>query len=353
MSMGLSPDERWVVFEVAAEVAGEEGGLGKGDEAEGDGFAGVGMGDGGFLAFLPGGEEGFAGGVGEAVGVGGVDDEVFGGELAAVEEGDGVAVGDEGAELFHEVECEGGAAGAVAVEEAELGVEAGGEEGGGAVMGKEGVEEGEEGVCGVGGWAADATGEGEAGGGEEVAVDGEGVGGGITLDAAECFEGRGRRSGECTEVVGEAVGGVCEWGGGFGAFAGAAAKEDAGVGDFAEEEAGSEACGGGGVGAEGVLATAEVDVAAGTAADLGEEGTVFGEAGDGDVVADAVAHEEGGDDDVAEGDDAAAEEMDGECLFAGVGAELDAFAFFGEPGALGEDVEGVEVGDHSARASRR
>lgn len=351
--MGSPPDEGWVVFEVAAEVAGEEGGLGKGDEAEGDGFAGVGVGEGGFLAFLPGGEEGFAGGVGEAMGVGGVDVEVFGGDLATVEEGDGVAVGDEGAELFHEVEGEGWAAGAVAVEEAELGVEAGGEEGGGAVVGKEGVEEGEEGVCGVGGWAADATGEGDAGGDEEVAVDGEGVGGGVALDAAECFEGRGRRGGEGAEVMGEAVGGLGEGGGGLRAFAGTAAEEETGVGNLAGKETGGEASGGRGVGAEGVLSAAEEDVAFGAAADPGEEGAVLGEAGDGDAVADAVAHEEGGEGDVAEGDDSAAEEVDGEEFFASVCAELEAFAFLGEPGALGEDVEGVEVGDHSARARRR
>lgn len=266
---GLSPDEGWVVFEVAAEVTGEEGGLGEGDEAEGDGFAGIGMGEGGFLAFLPGGEECFAGVVGEAVGVGGVDDEVFWGKLAAVEEGDGVAVGEEGAEFFHEVEGEGGATGAVAVEEAELWVEAGGEEGGGAVVGKECVKEGEEGVGGVGGWAAGAAGEWESGGGEEVAVNGEGVVGGVALDAAECFEGLGWLGGEGAEMVGEAVCGVCEGCGGFGAFAGAAAEEEAGVGDFADEETCGEAGGGGGVGAEGVLAAAEVDVAAGAAADLG------------------------------------------------------------------------------------
>lgn len=119
---GLSPDEGGVVFEVAAEVACEEGGLGEGDEAEGLGFFVVGVCDGGFLAFLPGGEDGFAGVVGEAVGVGGVGDEVFWGDLFSIEKGDGEAVCEEGAEFFHEVECETGAAGAVSVEEADLGV---------------------------------------------------------------------------------------------------------------------------------------------------------------------------------------------------------------------------------------
>lgn len=82
--------------------------------------------------------------------------------------------------------------------------------------------------------------------------------------------------------------------------------------------------------------------------DAGEEGAVLGEAGDGDGVVGAMPHEEGGDEDVAEGDDAAAEEMDGKELFAGFSAELDAFAFFGKVGALGEDVEGVEAGEHGA-----
>ena len=344
--MGLSPDEGGIVFEVAAEVSGEEGGLGEGDEAEGLGFFVVGVCDGGFLAFLPGGEDGFAGVVGEAVGVGGGDGEVFWGDLFSVEEGDGEAVGEEGAEFFHEVEGEAGAAGAVAVEEADLWVEAGGDEGGGAVVGEEGVEEGEEGVGGVGGGAADAAWEGEAGGGEEVAVDGEGAGGGVAFEAAEGVEVWGWRGLDAGEDEGELVGGGVEVLGGLGAFAGAAAEDGAGVGDFGEEEACGEACGVGGVEAGGVLAAAEEDVAGGVALDAGEEGAVFGEAGDGDGVGGAVAHEVGGDEDVAEGDDAAAEEVDGEELFAGVGAELDAFAFFGEVGALGEDVEGVEAGEH-------
>lgn len=100
-----------------------------------------------------------------------------------------------------------------------------------------------------------------------------------------------------------------------------------------------------------MLSSAEEDVAGGVALDAGEEGAVFGETGDGDGVGGAVAHEEGGDEDVAEGDDAAAEEVDGEELFAGFGAELDTLAFFGKVGALGEDVEGVEAGEHGAGLS--
>ena len=237
------------------------------------------------------------------------------------------------------------AAGAVAVEEADLWVEAGGDEGGGAVVGEEGVEEGEEGVGGVGGGAADAAWEGEAGGGEEVAVDGEGAGGGVAFEAAEGVE-VGLGGLDAGEDEGELVGGGVEVLGGLGAFAGAAAEDGAGVGDFGEEDACGEACGVGGAEAGGVLAAAKEDVTGGVALDAGEEGAVFGEAGDGDGVGGAVAHEVGGDEDVAEGDDAAAEEVDGEELFASVGAELDAFAFFGEVGALGEDVEGVEAGEH-------
>ena len=224
-------------------MSGEEGGLGEGDEAEGLGFFVVGVGDGGFLTFLPGGEDGFAGVVGEAVGVGGGDGEVFWGDLFSVEEGDGEAVCEEGAEFFHEVEGEAGAAGAVAVEEADLGVEAGGDEGGGAVVGEEGVEEGEEGVGGVGGWAADAAWEGEAGGGEEVCVDGEGVCGGVAFEASEGVE-VGWGGLQLADGEGEAVGGGVEGLCGLGAFAGAAAEDGAGVGDFGEEEACGEACGG-------------------------------------------------------------------------------------------------------------
>ena len=131
---GLSPDEGGIVFEVSAEVAGEEGGLREGDEAEGDGFAGVGMDNRGLFAFLPGDEGGFPGIVSEAVGVGGVDGEVFRGELAAVEERDGEAVGEEGAEFFHEVKGEGGAAGAVSVEESHIGVQTHPFQGRGAVV---------------------------------------------------------------------------------------------------------------------------------------------------------------------------------------------------------------------------
>ena len=50
------------------------------------------------------------------------DFEVFGGDLFPVDEGEAKAVGEVGTEFFHEVEGEGLAAGAKAVEESHLGV---------------------------------------------------------------------------------------------------------------------------------------------------------------------------------------------------------------------------------------
>ena len=325
--------------------------MGEGDETEGLGFFVVGMCDGGFLAFLPGGEDGFAGIVGETVGVGGVGDEVFWGDLFSVEEGNSESICEEGAEFFHKVEGEAGAAGAVSVEEADLGVEAGGDEGGGTVVCEEGVEEGEEGVGGIRWRAADAAWEGDAGGRKKMCIDGESACGGISFKASKSVEVWGWRGLDACDDDGELVGGGVEVLCGLGAFACTAAEDGAGVGDFGEEEPRGEACGGGGVEAGSVLSAAEEDVAGGIALDAGKEGTVFGEAGDRDGVVGAMTHEEGGDEDVAEGDDAATEEMDGEELFAGFSAELDAFAFFGKVGALGEDVEGVEAGEHGAGLS--
>lgn len=104
-------------------------------------------------------------------------------------------------------------------------------------MREEGVEEGEEGVGGVCWGAADTAWEGEAGGGEEVCVDGEGACGGVAFEASEGFEVWGRRGLDAGDDDGELICGGIEVLRGLGAFAGSAAEDGAGVGDFGEEEA--------------------------------------------------------------------------------------------------------------------
>ena len=76
------------------------------------------------LAFLVGDEDGFARGIGHVDGAGGGGHKAGGIDLPAVDEREREAVGEEGAELFHEVEGEPGPAGAVAVEEPDGRVEA-------------------------------------------------------------------------------------------------------------------------------------------------------------------------------------------------------------------------------------
>ena len=74
---------------------------------------------------------------------------IFGVEGAVVEQVEGKAVGDGGAEGLDEVKGEGRAAGLGFVEVAEGGVQAGGVERGGGLVGEQGVAEGEEGVGGI------------------------------------------------------------------------------------------------------------------------------------------------------------------------------------------------------------
>ena len=146
-----------VGVEVASKVTGEEAGLKLAEEADRGFFVEEGVGDFVLLAFLPGGEDFFAGRVFEEDRAVFFEIEILEGDLLAVEEGEGGAVCKEGAEFFHQVEGEGGAAGAVAVEEAALGIEAAGFEGAAAVVREEGVEKGKQGVDGVERWAAGPT----------------------------------------------------------------------------------------------------------------------------------------------------------------------------------------------------
>lgn len=77
---------------------------------------------------------------------------VLGSYLLAVEEGKRRAVGQEGAELFHEIESQRGTTGAIPVEEAALGVEAAGFQRTAAIVHEQGIEKGQQGVDWIEWW---------------------------------------------------------------------------------------------------------------------------------------------------------------------------------------------------------
>jgi hypothetical protein len=329
-------------------VAGEEKGLGVGDEADGELLVEEWVGDLVALAFLVRFEDGAAPIVGEADAAGGFGLEVGRTELGAVEEAEGKPVGEEGAEFLHEVEGEAGSAGPVGVEEADGGIETDAFEGGLDIVGEEGVEEGEEGVDGVSWGSAVAAGEGESGfaGSDELGEHGEVELGGLALDAAELVGGGGLL--KALDALGELGAGLPEGAGaiGLGAVAGGAVEGDAGVGDFAEDEEAGQV---GGllwlVGAT-VLGATEEDVAGDGALDPGEEAPILGEEADLHAVSGAVSQEERAAEDVAEADDAF--EVVNRQAEAGLAldADQDGLAFLGQVGALGSDVESVEQFSH-------
>lgn len=118
---------KWEIGEdFAAQEAGEKSGLDMGDQAERHFFIEHGVGDEFLLFFLISLEEGASGVIGEEDGTRGLGAEIGFFELLAVDEVESDTVGDEGAEFFHEVEGESGTAGAVAMEEADGGVESSG-----------------------------------------------------------------------------------------------------------------------------------------------------------------------------------------------------------------------------------
>ncbi|WSI74318.1 hypothetical protein OG599_31880 [Streptomyces sp. NBC_01335] len=123
--------------------------------------------------------------VGETYGSSAQNLEVFAADLAAVEQGETEPVGEDGAELLHEVEGECGFSGTQAVEVADVGVEA--DLFGGSVdeAPEWSVGEGEQGVDRVRGWSAVAVGEGRdaLGGAECVGEGGEVGAGGVAFDA--------------------------------------------------------------------------------------------------------------------------------------------------------------------------
>jgi len=228
VSRGLFPFVRRVGVKVAAEVAREQQGLRVQEQADGEFFPEKGVLDFFLFSFLPGGEDFLASVVGEEHGAVFNCAKMFRLDLLAVHQGERKAVGEGDAKFFHEVEREAFASGAVAVEEADGGVESVRGEGAGGVEAQECVEVGEEGVEGVAGRAAVAFAEGEVFAllwRDHLAEDGEVLGGGFAFNAAEGVEVVG--CGEGAEAVRDGVGGGFEGAGGSGVvggvFAGGAA----------------------------------------------------------------------------------------------------------------------------------
>jgi hypothetical protein len=129
----LPPFEWRVGIEIAAEMTGQEQGLGVEEQADGDIFAEEGVVDFLLFAFLPGCEHFLAAVVGEQDRAGFQRAEMLGADLLAIDEREGEAVGVRSAKLLHEVQGEAVAAGAVAVEESNGGIESVRREGTGGV----------------------------------------------------------------------------------------------------------------------------------------------------------------------------------------------------------------------------
>ena len=329
------------MLDFVGEHLAEEAGLEFDGAAVADFVSEYGMRDGVGEAFLVNFENDFAGGGLEPDGAPGLDEAVLV-EHAVVEEGEGGAVGDDGAEFLHEVEGEGGFAVAGLVEEADEGIESAGLAGEGAVFGEEAVEEGEDGVDGVAGRAAVAFVEekgkarfgvvvffraehaGEifeinAGGGALDAEEGDGVVGG---------EGGGGEPFEGFERVARGLDVV-------------SLEEGALVADFAvDEESGVEE-GSGRVGGVGKLGDAGGDVGEGVAAGHAVEEAAHGKVGDGDVVLAAGLDGGGGHLHRAEeGDVVEVDEAEGVDDLALV-FDDEGFAFLGDVKLGGVEVEGA------------
>ncbi len=111
-----------------------------------------------FFSFLVSFDDGFPGVGGQFHGAAFAELEIVWGELLPVDERDGEAVGQPGAEFFHEVEGEGRAVCPFGVEESDEWIEPCDGECGNAIVSDEGVEEGEEAVDAVA-WGAAGAGE--------------------------------------------------------------------------------------------------------------------------------------------------------------------------------------------------
>lgn len=145
----LPPEKRRVGVQVTTQMPGKKTCLEVDEKADGGFFVEKWVGDFFLFAFLPGDEDLLARGFSQEDGPGFLGVKIARGELFPVEEGEGEAVGEHGPEFFHEVEGKPGASGAILVEEADGGVEAGGFEGGPAIVGEKAVEEGKEAVDGI------------------------------------------------------------------------------------------------------------------------------------------------------------------------------------------------------------
>ena len=269
----------------------------------------------------------------------------------AVDEGEGETVCEEGAELFHEIEREGVAAGAGLVEEAGLRVEANGFTCGAAVVGEEDVEKGEEGVGAVERGAFGAAFQGESGiiACDETIEDGEVGGGGFAFNAAEEIKGGGAEGGGnafCEEIrgAGECVGSVRRF---CAVVAGGALEDGPGVVQLRGDHVLRDGKGGGFVIGAAVLLAAEEDVSGNAAVGAGDEFPVRGEEGNGNTVLVAAGHEAGRNGGVPAVSDDAFEVVERDAQFAlAFMADFDGGSVFAEVGAFEGDVEGVEVGFH-------
>jgi hypothetical protein len=118
----LSPLERRVGVEIAAEVAGEQEGLGVKEQADGNFFTEKRMLDLLLLPLLPRGEDFFPPVVGKKDGAGFGGAEVLRLNLLAIDQRQREAVGERSAEFLDQVEGEAGATGAIAMQKADGGI---------------------------------------------------------------------------------------------------------------------------------------------------------------------------------------------------------------------------------------
>lgn len=338
------PEERGIGIKVAAEMPGKEKRLDMEEHADGYAFLKERVADLLLLALLPGDEEGLAAVVVHFDGPGGGRLEALAIDLPEIDQGEDNPVGEEGAELLHEVEGEAGASGPKGMVEAHLRVEADGLERPDGVMGEDCVDEREQGVKVVERWAAAALAHKEALAvtGDEGIEDGEVELGGIALDAAQGIRVGDHRNG--LENVAEPVDGLGHGliGVTFGMIAQGTLEDSAAIGDLAEDEIAGDQQGCLGIVHAPALLAPQQDIAGLRPDDPGQEASMLGEEGEVNTPVGAETHEVRAAGDLSKGDNAA-QGMDGkaEALLA-LHVDDDAFAVLVEIGALGGDEEGVE-----------
>ena len=190
---GLFDEERRVSIQVSPDVAGKQAGLDMGEESNGHFFVEERVGDLIALSFLPGSENGFSRIVLEKNSSGLLGSKIGSLDLSSVQQGQCHSICEERAEFFHEIECERGATGPVAVEKPALRVEAAGLECRPAIVHEEAGEEGEEGIDGIAGRAAGTAikRNGRIVIGEKLWDSREVSHGGIPFDSTQLIEGNG------------------------------------------------------------------------------------------------------------------------------------------------------------------